>query len=217
MNEALPVGLLGIIQGDSEEGEWLVQMKDIDMIGFTGSRETGSKIMASAASTLKPLVMEIGEEIGPIVSRKHRQRILNLIEDAVQKGAKVLYGDYKRSPDNYINPTILGDVNESMDIFNKEIFGPVICVNKYEDIEKSVKEMSDTGFGLGGVIFGEDGARELADKLNVGMVGINMGVGGLGDSPWVGANKSGYGYHGSADGHRQFTQVKVINSQIIGM
>ena len=44
------------------------------------------------------------------------------------------------------------------------------------------------------------------------MVGINQGVGGEGDSPWVGAKQSGFGFHGSADGHKQFAQVKIVNN-----
>ena len=60
-------------------------------------------------------------------------------------------------------------------------------------------------------MFGGRDAQKTADKLKVGMVGINTGAGGGGDTPWVGAKQSGFGYPGSPDGHRQFTQPKVIS------
>ncbi|MBR1993135.1 MAG: aldehyde dehydrogenase family protein, partial [Firmicutes bacterium] len=58
-------------------------------------------------------------------------------------------------------------------------------------------------------------AGYVASRLDAGMIGINTGAGGGGDTPWVGAKMSGYGYHGSPDGHRQFTQPRVIN-EVIG-
>ncbi|MFT5396583.1 MAG: succinate-semialdehyde dehydrogenase/glutarate-semialdehyde dehydrogenase, partial [Gammaproteobacteria bacterium] len=54
-------------------------------------------------------------------------------------------------------------------------------------------------------------ATDVGRQIQAGMIGINSGVGAGGDTPWVGAKQSGYGFHGSTDGHRQFTQVRVIS------
>jgi len=59
------------------------------------------------------------------------------------------------------------------------------------------------------VVFGKQAAREVADRLEAGMVGINQGA-GAGDAPWVGAKESGFGFHGTHDGHRQFAQIRVL-------
>jgi len=74
-----------------------------------------------------------------------------------------------------------------------------------------VQRANDSVYGLGAVVFGGEGAAEVAEQLEVGMVSVNKGLGGSGESPWVGAKQSGFGFHGSANGHRQFTQVRVIN------
>ena len=78
-------------------------------------------------------------------------------------------------------------------------------------MEEAIAAANGTEFGLGAVVFGSREAEKTADRLKAGMVGINTSAGGGGDTPWVGAKQSGFGYHGSPDGHRQFTQPKVIN------
>ena len=93
----------------------------------------------------------------------------------------------------------------------EETFGPVVAISRYTDIESAIKRANDTSYGLGAVVFGGENAGKIADRLEAGMIGINSGVGGGGDAPWVGAKQSGYGFHGSADGHRQFAQIRVVS------
>ncbi len=69
---------------------------------------------------------------------------------------------------------------------------------------------NNSEYGLGAAVFGNEGVEAVGQQLESGMVGINQGIGGLGDTPWVGAKQSGLGYHGSPDGHRQFTQPRVV-------
>ncbi|MBQ0079814.1 MAG: aldehyde dehydrogenase [Eubacterium sp.] len=148
--------------------------------------------------------------VGPIINEHQRQRILDQIDDAVSRGAKIVAGGAPH-PDHFINPTILVDVTDDMDIAKYETFGPVVCITKFDDVEDAIFSANNTDFGLGAVVYGDYGAEEVASRLEAGMVGINTGAGGGGDTPWVGAKMSGVGYHGSPDGHRQFTQAKVVN------
>ncbi len=149
-------------------------------------------------------------DVGPIINDRQRQRILEQIDDAVSKGAKVLAGG-KDHPPRYVIPTVLDGVDDSMLAATEETFGPVVCITEFSDIDEAVRAANGTEFGLGAVVFGVKNAEEVASRLKAGMVGINTGAGGGGDTPWVGAKQSGFGYHGSPDGHRQFTQPKVIN------
>ncbi len=279
-NEVLPEGVLQIVYGDGEQGEALVQ-SEVDLIAFTGSREVGKKIMRSAASGLKRLIMEMGgkdplivledadiertarfaaassfenagqmcigterilvdekiaeefEErvaaysqqrhkvgpwndseanVGPIINEKQRNKILGHIEDAVEKGAKVLAGGANHPP-RYILPTVLSNVTEDMLIWQEETFGPVACITRFSGIDEAVRLANNSQLGLGAVVFGQKDAEKVANRLEAGMIGINRGPGGIGDTPWVGAKQSGTGYHGSPDGHRQFTQVRVISKR----
>ncbi len=151
-----------------------------------------------------------GANIGPIINKKQHAHIVKHIKDAVDKNCRVLLGssDYQIP---FIMPTVLADITPDMRIEQEETFGPVVCISSYEYIQEAIERANNTNYGLGAVVFGSVDAQEVADQLEAGMIGINQGVGGGGDAPWVGAKQSGFGFHGSAEGHRQFAQVRVIS------
>ena len=92
-----------------------------------------------------------------------------------------------------------------------ETIGPVVASNLYSNIEEAIQRANDSTYGLGAVVYGAEGADAVAEQLEVCMIGVNQGVGGAGDAPWVGAKQSGLGFHGSPEGHRQFAQVRVMS------
>ncbi|MCP3899578.1 MAG: aldehyde dehydrogenase [Desulfobacteraceae bacterium] len=148
--------------------------------------------------------------IGPIINADQHRKIIKHIRDAEQKGARVLLGGSEQ-PERYINPTVICDMTKDMVMEQEETFGPVVAISRYENIEEAIQRANDSKFGLGATVFGGIDAESVADRLQAGMIGINQGVGGSGNTPWVGAKQSGFGFHGSADGHRQFAQVRVLS------
>ena len=151
-----------------------------------------------------------GANIGPIINGQQRSKIIEHIEDAVEKKAKVLHGGFEH-PDHYISPTVLTGMTAEMRIEQEETFGPIVCISRFTDIEEAISRANKSTYGLGAVVFGNAGAEEVADRLEAGMIGVNQGVGGGGEVPWAGAKQSGFGFHGSAEGHRQFAQVRVVS------
>lgn len=151
-------------------------------------------------------------DIGPIINDKQRNNILAQIEDACQKGAKIIFGE-KQDKEGFILPTILTNVNNKMKVFQDETFGPIVSISYFDTNEEAIEKANDSEFGLGAVIYGKDGVEQVAQELEAGMLGINQGLGSAGDTPWVGSKQSGFGYHGSPDGHRQFTQVRIITQR----
>jgi len=150
-----------------------------------------------------------GVNIGPIINNDQHGKVVEHIRDAEIKGARVLLGG-SQQPERYINPTVIADMSEEMLMEKEETFGPVVAMSRFTDIEEAVVRANNSTYGLGAVVFGSAGAEAVADRMEAGMVGINQGVGG-GNVPWVGAKQSGFGFHGSADGHRQFAQVRVVS------
>ncbi|HKE17877.1 MAG TPA: aldehyde dehydrogenase family protein [Kofleriaceae bacterium] len=150
--------------------------------------------------------------VGPMISAEQRDHVLRLVDQAVSMGARVATGGAGHHG-NFVTPTVLVDVRPDMAIATEETFGPVACVTVVKDDEEAVALANDTPFGLGAVVFGTDTGRtdRIARRLQAGMIGINQSVGGAKGSPWVGARESGYGYHSSRDGHRQFTQTRVVS------
>jgi succinate-semialdehyde dehydrogenase / glutarate-semialdehyde dehydrogenase len=151
-----------------------------------------------------------GVNIGPIINEKQHRIIIEHIRDAEAKGARVLLGSLQQQ-ERYINPTVICDISKSMLIEQEETFGPVVAISRYSDVDEAVQRANDSTYGLGAVVFGGKEAEAVADQLEAGMIGINQGVGGSGEAPWVGAKQSGFGFHGSPEGHRQFAQVRVVS------
>ena len=156
---------------------------------------------------------EEGTTIGPMVSAQQKSMVLKQLEVAKQQGATVACGD---SPldGNYVTPTVLTGLDHSMDIMREETFGPIACIMRVENEEQALELANDTPYGLGAAVFGSDleRASNVARRMTAGMVGINKGCGGAKGSPWVGAQQSGYGFHGGPHGHRQFTQVRIVSA-----
>ena len=282
LNTHLPKDVLNVIHGADEQGKKLVE-SNIDLIAFTGSRETGKDILRSASQTFKRVVLEMGGKdpmiiledanlekaakfaafnsfrnsgqvcvsterifvpekiadkfeallidmveglelgdgmketttLGPMVNSTQRDHVLGQIDEAVTDGAKILLGGDGHK-DNFVKPTVLTNVTESMSIASDETFGPVACVTRVASVEEAIQKANSTPFGLGAAVFGEDEEEtsRVARELSAGMVGINQGVAPcVRGTPWIGARESGYGFHKSKDGHRQFTQTRVITKR----
>ncbi len=125
-----------------------------------------------------PLVM------GPVVSAKAKQRILDLIEQGVNEGANLLVdGRNLESPDrcsngHFIAPTIFNEVTPNMTIHKTEIFGPVVCIMKADSIEEAIEIVNDHEYGNGASIYTQNGyhARKFKLEAQAGMIGINVGI-----------------------------------------
>lgn len=151
-----------------------------------------------------------GVNIGPIINAKQHAKIIEHINDAIENGSRILFGSAEQ-PAHYINPTVIADMTPNMRIEKEETFGPVVCISSYSNLEEAINRANDSTYGLGAVVFGTEGAQDVANRLEAGMIGVNQGVGGGGEAPWVGAKQSGFGFHGSPEGHRQFAQVRVVS------
>jgi succinate-semialdehyde dehydrogenase/glutarate-semialdehyde dehydrogenase len=154
-------------------------------------------------------------DVGPMVNARQRDHVVAQLEAAVAAGARVLVGG-EGHHDNFVTPTVLADVTDQMDIAREETFGPVACLTRVASADEAVERANLTRFGLGAVVFGGDEgeADSVARRLKAGMVGVNRPPGGARGTPWVGARESGFGFHKSKEGHRQFTQTRVVTHVI---
>ena len=177
---------------------------------------------ASIAEDFESLVLEKTKEwkqgdptdktvkIGPMVSSTQRDIVLAQLNKALKDGAVLRCGG--GTTGNYIEPTVLTGCSHDMQIMHNETFGPICCIQRFTTDEEAIELANDTPYGLGGAVYGEtQHAMKVARQLTPGMVGINKGCGGSEGTPWVGACQSGYGYHSGRDGHRQFTQVRMVS------
>ena len=149
--------------------------------------------------------------IGPMISPRQKEHVLDQLDKAKQQGATVACGDTP-ADGNFVTPTVLTGMNHDMDIMRDETFGPIACIMRVNNEDEAIELANDTPYGLGAAVYGEaNRAAGVARRLTAGMTGVNQGCGGASGTPWVGAQQSGYGYHSGHNGHRQFTQVRLVS------
>lgn len=150
--------------------------------------------------------------MGPMINQRQRDHVIGQIDEALGNGARALCGGADH-PDRFVKPTVLVSVTDDMSIMKEETFGPVVAIARFDDIDDAVFRANDNPYALGGAVFGVDEVRawQVARQLEAGMIGVNKSTFGAAGTPWIGARESGYGFHGSIEGHRQFTQRRVIS------
>ncbi|MBR9829954.1 MAG: NAD-dependent succinate-semialdehyde dehydrogenase [Oceanospirillales bacterium] len=157
--------------------------------------------------------LEQNTDIGPMITRRAIDGMQALLDDALAKGARQLVlGNEIEEQGNYINPKILVDVNDSMNIVHEEIFGPIATLIRFQEEDEVLSQANNTIFGLAAYFFSQDVRRvyRVAEKLESGMIGINTGMISNEVAPFGGVKQSGLGKEGSRYGIEDYLSVKYL-------
>lgn len=154
-------------------------------------------------------------DIGPMINQKAIQKIEHLLSEAIKKGANLISGG-RRQPSigiNFFEPTILSGVDHHMEIFQTEIFGPVITLIEFEDTDEVIRSANNTKSGLAGYFYSNNlnTIWKVAENLECGMVGVNSGIISSACVPFGGIKESGFGREGSKYGIDDYVYVKYIH------
>ncbi|WPP28968.1 aldehyde dehydrogenase family protein [Streptomyces sp. CL7] len=154
-----------------------------------------------------------GDRIGPLVSARQRDRVRGYIEKGVAEGARLAAGgpEAPRPQGWYVSPTVLADVTPDMTVAQEEIFGPVLCVLRYEDEEDALRIANGTVYGLAGAVWAGDEpeAVAFARRMDTGQVDINGGrFNPL--APFGGYKQSGVGRELGVHGLTEYLQTKSL-------
>jgi succinate-semialdehyde dehydrogenase/glutarate-semialdehyde dehydrogenase len=154
---------------------------------------------------------EEGVTIGPLIDQDAVDKAATLLEDAVSRGATVLAGG-SRIPGagTFFEPTVVTDVAAGSDILREEIFGPVLSIVRFRDEDEAVRIANDTEFGLVSYVFTKDLARgqRMIERLQTGMMGLNVGVVSNAAAPFGGVKQSGLGREGGLEGIHEYLSTK---------
>ncbi|HEY1253266.1 MAG TPA: aldehyde dehydrogenase family protein [Terracidiphilus sp.] len=152
-------------------------------------------------------------DMGPLVAKFQMDKVEELLQDAVAKGARVMQGGSRLPRSGYFfPPTILTNVNREMRLMVEEPFGPVLPISPVASWEEGVQRANETRYGLSASIWTRNTAlaKEIAARLEVGVVGINSHGPGAHGTPWGGAKESGIGRVNSREGMLGFTNTKLV-------
>ena len=154
---------------------------------------------------------EQGVSVGPLIDDDQRSKVAELVEDATERGARVVVGGHALDgPGHFYAPTVLADVSPDAKLLGEEIFGPVAPIATFETEEEAIAAANRTEFGLVAYVFTRDLDRAIrvVERLETGMVGLNQGLVSNAAAPFGGVKQSGFGREGGIEGIDEYLSVK---------
>src|SRR5688500_14685168 len=156
---------------------------------------------------------EEGVEVGPLIDGDQREKVQELVDDAVSKGAKCLVGGSPREGQGYFyEPTVLGSVTDDANLLKEESFGPVAPVKSFDSEEEAIAAANDTEYGLVAYVYTRDVKRafRVCEALEYGMVGLNQGMVSNPAAPFGGIKQSGFGREGGYEGIEECLETEYV-------
>lgn len=284
----MPAGVVNVVTDSgpgSPVGEALVAHPDVSVVSFTGSSQTGQRVVAAAAPTLKKVALECGgkspniihhdadlepavdaavsgmffntgqvcnagsrlfvhedvadefmtrlialtrtlrigdptrpeTQLGPVISASHLEHIMGYIELGREEGARLVLGgdriaDAELRNGYFLQPTVFDEVEQGMRIAREEIFGPVLAVSRYTEIEDAIADANATPYGLAGAIWSHDidVITRVTNELDVGMVWVNDFLAMFPETPHGGYGMSGIGREMGPEALLEFQENKTV-------
>ena len=157
--------------------------------------------------------MQPAVQQGPLINESAVRKVEGLIQDAVEKGARVVTGGHRHAlGGTFFEPTVLCDVSPAMRVSQEEIFGPVAPLYRFSTEDDAVRLANETRYGLAAYFYTRDLARawRVSEGLEYGIVGINEGVVSTEVAPFGGVKESGVGREGSKYGIDEFLETKYV-------
>ncbi len=177
--------------------------------------EFTTKLTAKMSALKMGNGLDDGVALGPLVNAEGRDKVIELVDDAVAKGAKVLTGG--RAPDGtgfFYPATVLTNVPDGAKMLTEEIFGPVASLQTFTDEGEVVRRANDTIYGLVAYLYTRDMGRGLrvSEQLDFGMIGLNRGLVSDPAAPFGGMKQSGVGREGGHEGMMEFLETQYVST-----
>ena len=177
------------------------------------AEEFASKLAAKMGAMKLGRGSEDGVEVGPLIDATQRDKVAELVTDAVGKGATVVTGGDKTGDRGYFyQPTVLTGISDDAELLKEEIFGPVAPIKTFSSEEEAIAAANDTEYGLVAYVYTRDLNRafRVAEALETGMLGLNQGVVSNAGAPFGGVKQSGIGREGGNEGIEEYLETKYI-------
>jgi succinate-semialdehyde dehydrogenase/glutarate-semialdehyde dehydrogenase len=176
--------------------------------------EFAKKLTAKMGALKMGNGLDDGVALGPLVNKEGLDKVVELVDDAVKKGAKVLTGGKAPGGKGFFYPaTVLANVPDNAKMLNEEIFGPVASLQTFKSDDEVIPRANDTEYGLVAYLYTKDLSRGLrvSEKLDFGMIGLNRGLVSDPAAPFGGMKQSGIGREGAHEGLMEFLETQYVS------
>lgn len=155
-------------------------------------------------------------QVGPLINATQHKHVAALVDDAVGAGARLVCGGKrpeKLSKGFFYEPTVLANVTPEQRVFNEEIFGPVLPVTSFDELDHAIELANRTSYGLAAYVWTNDikAATRAYERLEFGMIGVNEWVPHATEAPFIGWKESGIGHEGGAEGLDEYLEKKLVS------
>jgi succinate-semialdehyde dehydrogenase/glutarate-semialdehyde dehydrogenase len=177
-------------------------------------REFTEKLTARMGALRMGNGLDDGVAVGPLVNAQARQKVIELVADAVGKGAKILTGGKAPQGPGFFYPaTVLDGVPDGATMLREEIFGPVAAIQTFQSEAEVIKRANDTEYGLVAYLYTRDLSRgmRVSEQLDFGMIGLNRGLVSDPAAPFGGMKQSGIGREGAHEGLMEFLETQYVS------
>jgi succinate-semialdehyde dehydrogenase/glutarate-semialdehyde dehydrogenase len=158
--------------------------------------------------------LDDGVALGPLINEAGRDKVIELVDDAVQRGAKILTGGKKPEGPGFFYPaTVIDNVPDGAKMLNEEIFGPVASIQTFKSEDEAIRRANDTEYGLVAYLYTKDLSRgmRVSEQLEFGMIGLNRGLVSDPAAPFGGMKQSGIGREGAHEGLMEFLETQYVS------
>jgi succinate-semialdehyde dehydrogenase / glutarate-semialdehyde dehydrogenase len=176
--------------------------------------EFAKKLTAKMSGLKMGNGLDDGVSLGPLVNKDGLAKVVELVDDAVKKGAKILTGGKAPGGPGFFYPaTVLANVSNDAKMLNEEIFGPVASIQTFKSEDEVVTRANDTEYGLVAYLYTKDVGRgmRVSEKLEFGMIGLNRGLVSDPAAPFGGMKQSGIGREGAHEGLMEFLETQYVS------
>jgi succinate-semialdehyde dehydrogenase/glutarate-semialdehyde dehydrogenase len=152
-------------------------------------------------------------DVGPLIDADQREKVAELVDDASERGARLLLGGERVGERGYFYaPTVLAEVPDDARLLAEEIFGPVAPIATFSSDEQAIEAANRTEYGLVAYVYTRDLDRafRVCEAIETGMVGLNQGVVSNPAAPFGGVKQSGFGREGGFEGISEYLETKYV-------
>jgi succinate-semialdehyde dehydrogenase / glutarate-semialdehyde dehydrogenase len=167
--------------------------------------------VATAESQVVGNGLDPDTTVGPLINAIQRDRVERLVSSSVEQGARVLTGGARMGDRGYFyQPTVITDLQPDVPVLNEEIFGPVMPVSSFDDLDAVIAQANSTDYGLAAYVFTRDlrTAFKVSERLEFGMIGINDWFPSTPEAPFGGFKQSGLGRESGSEGVHEYVEAK---------